>query len=90
MDLVIPVNHRVKVKGKKLEKYLNLERELKKLLIMKVTMIQIIVRHLGTKNLKKKIETVQTTSLMSSAGTLGRVLETSEKTTCYSSCENLH
>ncbi len=44
MNLTVPANHRVKMKKKeKIDKYLDLARELKKLWNMRVTVIPIIV-----------------------------------------------
>ena len=58
MNYTVPADHRVKTKeSQKLDKYLDLARELKKLCNMKVTVIPIIVRILGTvlKNLERKL-----------------------------------
>ena len=49
MDFVVAVDHRLKVKeSEKKDKYLNLDRELKKLWNMKVTFIPIVIGTLGT------------------------------------------
>ena len=49
MDFAVPAYHRVKLKeNEKMDKYLDLARELKKLLIMKVKVIPIVVGALGT------------------------------------------
>ena len=74
-------------KNEKMDKYLDLARELKKLWNMRVKVIPIIVGALGTVpiNLEKRledleirgrIETIQTTALLRSAGIFKRVLET--------------
>ena len=84
---VVPADHKGKIKESgKIDKYLDLARELKNLWNMKVTVIQITIRTLGTvsKGLEKrlgkleskgKIETIQTTILLKSARLLMRVLE---------------
>ena len=88
MDFVVPVDHRVKTKeSKTTDKYLNLARDLKKLLNINMTIISIVVGALGTvprgleKRLEKleirgRIETLQTTVLLRLARILRRVLET--------------
>ena len=87
MDFTILADCKVKIKGKKLDKYLNLARELKKLWNMMV--IPIVVEAFGTvpKNLEKgqgeleirgRIETSQTPTLLKSARIFWRVLETRE------------
>ena len=49
MDFAVTFDHRVKLKeNKKKDKYLDLARELKKLLNMKVTVISIVIGRLGT------------------------------------------
>ena len=49
LDLVVPVDHRVKLKeSEKRHKYVDLARELKKLWNMKVTVISIVSDALGT------------------------------------------
>ena len=76
-------DHRVKVKDEKLDRYLDLARELKKLWNIKVMVIPIIVGVLETvlKNMEKKldeleirgrIKTIQTTAGLKSARTLRR------------------
>ena len=78
--------HRMKVKeDKKLDKYMRLDRELKKLWNIKVTVIPIVIRALETvlKNLEKRldrleikgrIETLWTTALQKLATILSRLL----------------
>ena len=57
MDFAVPANHRIKLKKcEKKDKYLDLARELKKLWIMKVTMIQIGALGTVTKGLLKGLE----------------------------------
>ena len=80
------VNHRVKLKEReKKDKYLDLARELKKPRNMKVTMKPIVIVALGTfaKGLLKgledleirgRVKTIQTTTLLRSARILRRVL----------------
>ena len=49
MAFTVPVNHRVKIKeNEKRDKYLDLARELKNLLNMKIIVISIVVGALGT------------------------------------------
>ncbi len=49
MDLAVPADHRVKIKGNRTRgKYLDLSRELKKPWNMKVTVIPILIDALGT------------------------------------------
>ena len=88
MDFAILVGHRVKIEErKKIDKYLYLVREPKRLWTMKVMVIPIVVGALGTvpKGLEKmleeleirgRIETIQITALLRSARILRRVLET--------------
>ena len=88
VDLAVPVDHRIKLKGcEKRDKYLDLARELKKLWNMKVTIIPIVIGAFGTvtKGLLKsledlevggRVETIQTTALLKTARILRRVLET--------------
>ena len=79
--------NRVKLnENEKMDKYLDLARELKKLWNMKVKVIPIVVGALGTvpinleKRLKdmeiRRIETIQNTALLKSARILRRVMET--------------
>ena len=88
VDFAVPADHRVKMKEReKIDKYLDLARELRKLWNMRVKVIPIVIGALGTipKGLEKsldeleirgRIETIQTTALLRSAGILRRVLET--------------
>ena len=88
MDFAVPADHRVKLKeNEKMDKYLDLARELKKLWNMRVKVIPIVVGTLETVpiSLKKRledleirgrIETIQTTALLQSARILRRVLVT--------------
>ena len=90
MDFTIPVDHRVKIKKrKKSEKYLDLANELRKLGNMSLTVIPIVIGSLGTvpKGLERgreeleiggQIENIQTSTFLTSAIILGRVLETWE------------
>ena len=58
VDFAVPIDYRLKVKvSEKLDKYLNLARELKKLCNMKVMMIPIVVGAFGTvpKGLEKRL-----------------------------------
>ena len=62
MDFAVPADHRTKPKeSEKKYKYLDLARELKKLLNMKVTIIPIIIGALGTviKGLLKGLEDLE-------------------------------
>ena len=88
MDFAVPDDHKVKLKeSEKRNKYLDLARELKKLWNMKVTMIPIVIGALGTDNkglvhgledleIKRRVETIQTTALLGSARIPRRVLKT--------------
>ena len=88
VDFVVPADHRVKMKeSEKIDKYLNLARELRKLWNMRVTVVSIVIGTLGTitSSLEKSldeleirgtIETIQTIAFLRSAGILRRVLET--------------
>ena len=83
-----PANHRVKMKeNEKMDKYLDLARELKKLWNMKVNVIPIVVgaleivpnsleKRLENLEIRGRIETIQTTALLQSTRILRRVLET--------------
>ena len=82
VDFAVPADRRVK-----LDKYLDLPRDLKKLWNMKVKGIPIVVGALGTvpKGLEKglenleirgRIDTIQNTALLQSTRILRRVLET--------------
>ena len=86
VDFAVPADHRIKLKeSEKKGKYLNLARELKKL--MKVTIIPIIIGAFSTvtnvllKGLEELVvggwvETIQTTELLRMARIQRRVLET--------------
>ena len=88
MDFAVPADHRVKLKeNEKMDKYLDLARELKRLWNMRVKVIPIVVgaletvlinleKRLGDLEIRGRIETVQTTSLLQSVRILRRVLET--------------
>ena len=82
------MDHKINLKeSKKKDKYLDLARELKKLLNMNVTIVPIVIGAVGTitKGLLKgkedlevggRVETIQTTALLRTARILRRVLET--------------
>ena len=110
VDFAVPADQRLKLKEcEKKNKYLNLARELKKLWNMKVTIEPIVIGALGTvtKGLLKglgdlevgsRVETIQTTALLTTARILRRVLETwgdflslklQWKTICWRWCEKL-
>ena len=88
VDFAVPADHRIKLKEcEKKDKYLDLDKELKKLWNMKVTIIPIVIGAFGTvtKGLLKwqedlevggRVETIQTTTLLRTARILRRVLET--------------
>ena len=88
VDLAVSADHRINLKEcEKKDKYLDLARELKKLWIMKVTIVPIVTGTLGTitKGLLKgledsevvgRVETIQTTALLKTARILRLVLET--------------
>ena len=88
VDVAVPDDHRMNVKeSEKIEKYLDLARELRKLWNMKVKVIPIVINALGTvpKGLEKnlgeleirgRIETIKATALLKSATILRRVLDT--------------
>ena len=89
VDFAFPVDHRIKLKEcEKKDKYLDLARELKKKLWnMEVTIIPIVIGAFGTvtKGLLKglvdledgeRVESIQITALLRTAGILRRVLET--------------
>ena len=64
-DFAVPVDHRVKLKeSEKSEKYLDLDRELKKLWNMKVTIIPSVIGALGTviKGLVQGLEDLEITT----------------------------
>ena len=84
----VPADHRIKLKeSQNKDKYLDLVRELKKLWSIKATIIPIVIGAFGTvtKGLLKgledleirgRVETIQTTTLLRTARILKRVLET--------------
>ena len=84
----VPADHRINLKEcEKKHKYLDLARELKKLWNLQVTIIPIVIGAFGTvtKGLLKglehlefggRVETIQTTTLLGTAGILRRVIET--------------
>ena len=88
IDFAVPAYHRIKLKEcEKKDKYLDLARELKKLWNMQVTIIPIVIGAFGTvtKGLLKglenlevggRMETIQTTALLTTARILRIVLET--------------
>ena len=90
MDFAIPADHRIKLKeSEKKNKYQDLARELKKLRKIKVIIIPIVIGAFGTvtKELLKgledleirgRVETIETTTLLRTARILRRVLETWE------------
>ena len=87
VNFAVPVDHRLKLKeSEKKDKYHNLLRELKELWIMKVTFILIVIGALGTitkglikgqedLEIRERVETIQTTTLLRSARIPRRVLE---------------
>ena len=88
MNIAILADHRVKSKErKKMDKYLDLARELKKLWNVKVTVMPIVTDTLGTATkrlvqgledleIKGQVETIQTEALLRSDRILRRVRET--------------
>ena len=88
VNFAVPAVHRIKVKeSEKKDKYLDLARELKKLWNMKVTIIPIVIGTFGTRTkgllkgledleIRGRVETIQTTTLLRTARILIRVLET--------------
>ena len=88
VDFAVPADHKIKLKEcEKKYKYLDLSRELKKLWNIKVTIISIVIGAFGlvTKGLLKgledlevgrRVDTIQTTTLLRMARILRRVLET--------------
>ena len=90
VDFAVPADHRINLKEcEKKDEYLDLARELKKLLNMKVTIMPIVIGAFGTitKGLLKgledlefggRVEIIQMTALLRTARILRRVLETWE------------
>ena len=88
VDFALPADHRINLKEcEKKDKYLDLDRKLKKLWNMKVTIVPIVIGVFGTitKGLLKSLEdlevggrvdTIQMTALLRTARILRRVLET--------------
>ena len=88
MNFAVPEEHRIKLKeSEKRDKYIDLARELKKLLNMKITVRPIVIGALrtipeglvkGLKDLKirAQVEIVQITVLLRSDRILRRVLQT--------------
>ena len=87
MDFAVPADHRIKLKEiEKMDKYLDLAREMKKLWNMKVTIIPTVIGAFGTvtKELTGledlevggRVEIIQTKALIRMARILRRVLET--------------
>ena len=107
MDFAILADHRVKLKeNEKTDKYLDLAWELKKLWNMKVTIIPIVIGALGTVTegllkgledleIKGRVETIQTSTLLRSVRILRRVLKScchsnfSERPSVNTRCEKL-
>ena len=87
VDFAVRADHRINLKeSEKMDKYLDLARELKKLWNMKLTIVPIVIGALGTisKGLLKgledlevggRVETIQTTASLRTARILRRVLE---------------
>ena len=94
MDFAILADRRVKSKeNKKKHIYLDLSRGLKKLQNMKVTFIPIVIgalytvteellKELEDLKIRRRVETIQNTTFLTSARILRRVLETC----CHSYC----
>ena len=83
VDFAVPVDHRVKLKeSEKKDKYIDLARELKKLLNMKVTIIPIgtvtkgLLKGLEDLEVGGWMEIIETTAFLKMARILRRVLET--------------
>ena len=88
MDFAVPADHRLKLKeNEKNDKYLDLAWKLKKLWNMKVTIIPIVIDALGTApegllkgledlEIRGRVETIQTTTLLKTARILRSVPET--------------
>ena len=88
VDFAVLADHRIKLKeSEKKDEYLDLARELKKLWLIKFTIIPIVIGALGTVpevlmkgledlEIRGLVETLQTPRLLRSVRILGRVLET--------------
>ena len=85
VDFAVPANHKVKSESEKRYKYLDLVKELKKLWNMKMTVLPIVIGALGTVikglvqgleylEIRGRVETIETTALLTSARIL-RILE---------------
>ena len=89
VDFAVPADHRIKLKEcEKKDKCLDLSKELKKRWNMQVTIIPIEFGAFGTVNkgllkgqedmeVGRRVETIETTTLLRTARILRRVLETS-------------
>ena len=82
VDFAVPADHCVNLKeSEKKDKYLDLFRQLKKLWNIKVTIIPIVIGALGTVTKTgglgntRRVETIQTTTLLRSPRILRRVQE---------------
>ena len=88
MNFTVPADHGIKLKeSEKKDKYHDLARQLEKLWNMKVTIIPIMIGAFGTVNkrllkggedmeIRGRVKTIQTTSLLRTVRILRRVLET--------------
>ena len=88
VDFTVLADYRIHLKEfEKKDKYPDLARELKKLWIMKVTIVPIVIGAFGTKTkgllkgledleVGGRVETIQMTTLLRTARILRRVLET--------------
>ena len=88
VDFAVPADRWVKLlESEKKDEYLDLAKELKKLWNMKVTFLPIVIGALGTVTeglikeledleIRGRVETIQTTTLLRTARILRRVLET--------------
>ena len=100
MDFAVPADHKVKLKEcEKKDKYLDLAVELEKTWNIKVTVIPIVIGAIGivSKGLKMgqedmeirgRVETIQTTALLTSARILRSVLETCYHSICSGKSNN--
>ena len=94
----VPTDHRIKLREYEKDKFLDLARELKKLWNMKVTIIPIVIgiirtvtkgslKELEDLEVGRRVETIQTTTLLRTARILRKLLET-WKTCCHSNSSN--
>ena len=84
MDFAFPADHRVKIKeSKKIDKYQNLARELKMMVIpIIIDALETIFKGL---EIRRRVEIIQTSALLRSARILRRVLrDRPEETSCCS------